>query len=130
MQHHHQQLNQQQKQRPKKEKGDKRDADLSPEPRPKARVRPNPTNEQPEAIHPKRKGRPPNKPDKPDSSEDDVEIQGVVLNNNKTQKYWKEQSAKEIRNQLHLRKIPPTSAWITNKGLLDIVKQLVKENKW
>ena len=40
----------------KKEKGDKRYAELSPEPRPKARVIPNPANEQPEAIHPKRNG--------------------------------------------------------------------------
>ena len=38
-----------------KEKGDKRDAELSPEARPKARVRPNPANEQPESIHPKRR---------------------------------------------------------------------------
>ena len=65
----------------KKEKGDKRDAELSPEARPKAKVRPNPANEQPESIHPKRKGR----PSKADSSEGEVEIQGVSLNNTTTQ---------------------------------------------
>jgi len=107
----------------KKGKGDKRDAEDSPEPRPKARVRPNPPNEAPEVIHPKRKGRPPNKPD----SDDEVEIQGVSLNTNTTQSYWKNQSAKEIRNQLKLRNVPPTSAWMTKKGLLEIVKQLVKQ---
>ena len=81
MQLHHQQIKPAAKAKNKKEKIDKRDAELSPEARPKARVRPNPANEQPETIHPKRKGIIP----KSDSSEGGVEIQGVSLNNTKTQ---------------------------------------------
>jgi len=112
----------------KKEKGEKRDAEGSPEPRPKAKVKPNPANDAPETIHPKRKGRPPNKPD---SSSDEVEIQGVDLNNNKTQTYWKKQSPNEIRAQLVLRDIPRSrTGFATKQELLDLIKDLVKTNKW
>ena len=111
----------------KKVKGEKRDAEESPEARPKAKARPNPANEQPETIHPKRKGRPP----KPDSSSDEVEISSVNVNKNKTQSYWKKQSPNEIRAQLLLRDIPrTTTGFMTKKNLLELIKQLVQQNKW
>ena len=111
----------------KKEKWDKRDAELSPEARPKAKVRPNPANEQPESIHPKRLGRPP----KADSSDGEVEIQGVSLNNTTTQKIWKSQSPNEIRAQLVLRDIPRTrTGFLNKKDPLNLIKDLVKDNKW
>ena len=97
--------------------------------RPLPQRRINPVNQNPETIHPKRRRRPP-KSTVPSDADDEVEITNIQLNTNKTQSYWKQQSAKEIRNQLQLRKIPSTSAWMTKKGLLEIVKKLVQENKW
>ena len=111
----------------RKGKGDKRDAEESPEPRPKARPKPNPANEQPETIHPKRKGRPP----KADSSEGEAEIQGVAVNKNTTQSYWKKQSPNEIRAQLVLRDIPRTrTGFMNKKDLLNLIKDLVQQKKW
>ena len=62
--------------------------------------------------------------------DDEVEIQNVTLNDNKTMGYWKSQSANELRNQLKLRKIPSNTYWVTKKGLLKIVSELIKDKKW
>jgi len=58
---------------------------------------------------------------------DEVELQHIILNDNKTMKYWRQQSANEIKNQLRLRKIPSDAQWFTKKGLLKIVSQLIKD---
>ena len=114
--------------RTKRDKGEKRDAESEPIPRAKAKVKTNPALDNPESVHPKRLGRPPNKSD---SSSDEVEIQGVVLNHEKTQSYWKKQSANEIRAQLVLRNIPRSRTGFAKKPeLLNLIKDLVKNNKW
>ena len=64
------------------------------------------------------------------AEDDEVEIQNVKVNDNKTMSFWKHQSANELRNQLKLRKIPATTQWITKKGLLKIVSDLIKEKHW
>jgi len=64
------------------------------------------------------------------ADDDEVEIQGVTLNDNKIMSFWKSQSANELRNRLKLRKIPATTHWVTKKGLLRVVSDLIKEKKW
>ena len=114
--------------RTKRDKGEKRDAESEPIPRAKAKVKTNPALDNPESVHPKRLGRPPNRSD---SSSDEVEIQGIVLNNEKTQSYWKKQSANQIRAQLRLRDIPRSRTGFAKKQeLLNLIKDLVKNNKW
>ena len=112
----------------KHDKGEKRDAESEPLPRPKAKAKANPATNIPESAHPKRRGRPPNKPE---SSEDEVEIRGVAVNKEKAQSYWKKQSANEIRAQLVLRDIPRSKTGFATKAeLLGLIKELVKNNKW
>ena len=112
----------------KRGKGEKRDAESESIPMPKAKAKANPVNNDPESIHPKQRGRPPNRPT---SSDDEVEIQGVVLNKAKAQSYWKKQSPNEIRAQLVLRDIPRSKTGFATKAeLLGLIKELVKNNKW
>ena len=79
---------------------------------------------------PKRRGR----PRKQDNDvDDDVQVQQIKTNNNKTTSYWKQQSANEIRNQLKLRDRKRfNDEWaFKNKGqLIEIIKQLVKDGEW
>ena len=70
-------------------------------------------------------------PNKPDSPEDEVVIQGMALNNTKTQKFGKAQSPNDIRAQLVLRGIPRTeTGFLKQKELSNLIKDLVKENKY
>ena len=63
----------------------------------------------------------------------DVEVGEIKPNKNKTMKYWKEQSANELRNQLKLRdlqKFKDEWAFKNKEQLLDIIKDLIKDKKW
>jgi len=74
-------------------------------------------------------GRPKGSKKKADK-DDEVEVGQVTLNDNKTMGYWKNQSANELRNQLKLRKIQATTHWVTKKGLLKVVSELIQDKKW
>ena len=79
---------------------------------------------------PKRRGRPPKQDN---DGDDDVQVQQIKTNNNKSASYWKQQSANEIRNQLKLRdrkRFNDEWAFKTKAQLIDIIKQLVKDGKW
>ena len=68
-----------------------------------------------------------------DSSDGDVEISGVSINRNKTMKFWREQRAKELGNQLKLRdlqKFKDEWAFKSRVQLLEIIQDLIKKNKW
>ena len=79
---------------------------------------------------PKRRGRPPKQDN---DGDDDVQVQQIKTNNNKSTRYWKQQSANEIRNQLKLRdrkRFNDEWAFKTKAQLIDIIKQLVKDGEW
>ena len=66
-------------------------------------------------------------------SDSDVEVGQITMNSNKTMKYWKEQSANELRNQLKLRDIQKFKdewAFKDKTQLLEIIRQLIRDNKW
>ena len=68
-----------------------------------------------------------------DKSDDDVEITDVKPNKNKSMKFWKEQSANELRAQLKLRdrkRFEDEWAFKNRDQLLDIIQELIKKKQW
>ena len=68
-----------------------------------------------------------------DNDDDDVEISGISVNKSEDLKYWREQSANELRAQLKLRdpvKFRDSWAFKMKADLLKIIKELIKDKKW
>ena len=68
-----------------------------------------------------------------DNDDDDVEISGISVNKSEDMKYWREQSANELRAQLKLRdpvKFRDSWAFKMKADLLKIIKELIKDKKW
>lgn len=66
-------------------------------------------------------------------SDDDVELTGITLNKSKSMKFWREQSANELRAQLKLRdpqKFKDEWAFKGKEQLIEIVQDLIKKKKW
>ena len=69
------------------------------------------------------------KPKKPK----DVEITGISVNKSQDIKFWKEQSANEIRAQFKLRDLKKDNedyAFKTKVQLLELIKELIKNKQW
>ena len=68
-----------------------------------------------------------------DKSDDDVEVGSIKPNKNTKIKFWKEQSANELRAQLKLRDLKRFQdewAFKSKDQLLDIIRDLIKNKKW
>ena len=67
-----------------------------------------------------------------DNDDDDVEISGISVNKSEDMKFWKEQSANELRAQLKLRypdRFNREYAFKDRKQLLEIIKELIKNKQ-
>ena len=63
----------------------------------------------------------------------DVEITGISVNKSQDMKFWKEQSANEIRAQIKLRypdKFQKEWPFKFKPDLLEIIESLIKNKKW
>ena len=68
-----------------------------------------------------------------DNDDDDVEISGISVNKSEDLKYWREQSANELRAQLKLRdreKYNREWAFKFKADLIKIIKELIKNKQW
>ena len=63
----------------------------------------------------------------------DVEITGISVNKSQDMKFWKEQSANDLRRQLKLRyrdKFEKEWAFKFKPDLLEIIKSLIQNKQW
>ena len=68
----------------------------------------------------------------PAAEDDNVEIAGVSINRSTDMSFWEQQSAREIRTQLHLRYPDRIRDWAfkTRLQLLNIVKDHIVRGTW
>ena len=84
-------------------------------------------------IEPKAKAKSKAKASNVKSDDDDVEVDSIKPNRSTKIRYWKEQSANELRAQLKLRdlkKFQDEWAFKSKDQLLDIIRDLIKSKKW
>ena len=106
-------------------------ADAKAEVKPEVKTEGKKTNVRAKSLEPKPKAKAKAKAGA--KSDDEVEITGIKTNNNTDIEFWKQQSNKELINQLTLRynvTFKKNWAFKSRKQTLEIIEDLIKNNQW